>query len=199
MLGTTNVKVKPNKKVNYIEYIESTGTQYIDTGFVPNQNSSIEMIVQFNNVTDTETLYCSRVDGASNTLTSFKLATKWRVDYNITQQTISGVTINTSSKYKFYVNKNKVYLNEVLKHTFTSKTVSPTDTWTLMASRINGSDLNNYGRYRLYGCKIWDNDTLIRNFKPYKDGAGVYCLFDEVEKKYYYNQGTGSFIGGDSI
>ena len=32
MLGKTNVKVKPNKKVNYVEYIESTGTQYIDTG-----------------------------------------------------------------------------------------------------------------------------------------------------------------------
>ena len=36
-------------KVKYIKlpYIESTGTQYIDTGFAPNQNTSFEMDFDF--------------------------------------------------------------------------------------------------------------------------------------------------------
>ena len=36
MVGKTNVKVKPNEKIkiDYVEYIQSTGTQYIDTGLI---------------------------------------------------------------------------------------------------------------------------------------------------------------------
>ena len=35
-----------NQNINdyqVVEYIESTGTQYIDTGFIPNQDTSIEL------------------------------------------------------------------------------------------------------------------------------------------------------------
>ena len=45
MLGKTNVKVKPNKRISidYVDYIESTGTQYIDTGYIPNDNITVEI------------------------------------------------------------------------------------------------------------------------------------------------------------
>lgn len=43
MIGITNVKIKPNKKIEFVEHIESTGTQCIDTG-IPTQIDSTQII-----------------------------------------------------------------------------------------------------------------------------------------------------------
>ena len=49
---------------------------------------------------------------------------------------------------------------------------------------------------KLYSCQIYDNGTLVRDFWPCYDPDGVACLYDKVEKKYYYNAGTGAFTAG---
>ena len=49
-------------------------------------------------------------------------------------------------------------------------------------------------KIKLYSCKIWDNDDLIRDYIPVLDIEGVPCLYDKVEKKYYYNEGTLEFL-----
>ena len=50
---------------------------------------------------------------------------------------------------------------------------------------------------KLYSCKIWQNNIIVRDFLPTistEEGhIGEACLFDTVENKYYYNQGTGKF------
>lgn len=46
----------------------------------------------------------------------------------------------------------------------------------------------------LYGCEIYDGDTLIRNFIPdYRNGE--YGLYDTINKKFYGNDGGGAFSG----
>ena len=64
---------------------------------------------------------------------------------------------------------------------------------------LNGIYLATKMSMKIHSFKMYKGDVLVRDFRPVKDGAGVYCLYDEVEKRYYYNQGTGSFIGGASI
>ena len=54
-------------------------------------------------------------------------------------------------------------------------------------------------RGKVYYCKIWDNETLVRDFVPWKDEFGIICLHDNVENKNYYNQGTGTFIAGNEV
>lgn len=48
----------------------------------------------------------------------------------------------------------------------------------------------------LKSFKIYDNNDLVRDFIPVLDNNGIACLFDKVENKYYYNQGTGEFLYG---
>lgn len=43
---------------------------------------------------------------------------------------------------------------------------------------------------RLYGCRIWDGDTLIRNFRPIIGSFGESCLYDEVGKEAYTVSGS---------
>lgn len=42
-----------------------------------------------------------------------------------------------------------------------------------------------------YGCKIWNNEILIRDFYPAKDFDGKICLYEAVEGKFYYDINNG--------
>ena len=52
-----------------------------------------------------------------------------------------------------------------------------------------------HSRAKFYSIKIYDKETqiLVRDFIPVLDKEGTPCLYDKVEKKFYYNQGTGEF------
>lgn len=41
---------------------------------------------------------------------------------------------------------------------------------------------------KVYNFKIYDNDVLIRNMIPVLDKNGVACMYDKVNKKFYYNK-----------
>ena len=51
----------------------------------------------------------------------------------------------------------------------------------------------------IYGCSIYDGDTLIRKFVPCTNPGGIVGMFDIVEGKFHPNIGSGSFIGGTTI
>ena len=66
----------------------------------------------------------------------------------------------------------------------------------------NGSYPEGYvlASMRLYSCKIYNNEKIIRNFIPcYRKTDGVVGVYDLVEKKFYTNLGTGTFIKGNDI
>ena len=48
---------------------------------------------------------------------------------------------------------------------------------------------SNFAQARLYGMKIWDRDggTLLRDFEPRLDAAGVAGLYDKVGDKFYHS------------
>ena len=47
---------------------------------------------------------------------------------------------------------------------------------------------------KFYGCKIWNNEILIRDFYPAKDFNGKICLYEAVNKKFYYDINNSLFI-----
>ena len=49
---------------------------------------------------------------------------------------------------------------------------------------------------KVYFCKIYHQDNLVRDFQPCLDTGGVPCMFDLVSQKPFYNVGTGSFTWG---
>ena len=55
------------------------------------------------------------------------------------------------------------------------------------------------GVFKLYSCKFYENDNMIRNFVPCRDKDGTVCLYDKIEGKYYYNKGTGEFVAGPEV
>lgn len=50
---------------------------------------------------------------------------------------------------------------------------------------------------RIYGFKVYDKGELVQSLVPAWDDNGIVCMFDEVNNKYLYNQGTGDFLYAD--
>lgn len=69
----------------------------------------------------------------------------------------------------------------------------------LFANNYSGGVLKGSG-INIYGVKLWNGDTLVRDFVPAKrnsdDALGMYDLVNDV---FYTNSGTGSFIGGSEL
>lgn len=180
-----------------VDYIESSGTQHVDTGFKANQDTKVTASVTFNGITSNECLWSCRTTAESNTFTMFKLAEQLRSDYNTVMQTLTDVTIEISKNYNLCMDKNKVYVDDTLIHTFDEGTFASTTNMTLFASNLAGVINSNYGKYKMFSCKIYDNGILVRNFQPIKTETGEYALVDKVNNKGYRNAGTGSFTGGN--
>ena len=204
MIGKTNVKVKPNKKVEYVDFIESTGTQYIDTGVGPNDNITVEIKTSTKlDGTNLRALFGSR-NSSSSDATRFALFFgdydgsiycdfQYSTHYRKPSLT-NYISSDVPAILKF--GKKGLFVNETQVGTaFSVSVLNATKNMFLCAINTGGSASGFYAG-KIYYCKIYNGDTLIRDFKPVKDGTGEYCLYDEVEKRYYYNQGSGEFLGG---
>ena len=61
------------------------------------------------------------------------------------------------------------------------------------------SILKYFSKIKIKYFQIYDNDTLVRDFVPVLDKDDIPCMYDKVERKFYYNQGTGDFIAGPIV
>ena len=182
-----------------LEYLESTGTQYIDTGYKPNGNTKVEIKYQTpTQNTKQQGIFGAR-DGLRNRFTLFTGAKKdaFQVDYNtnnslsdhITNITgVDGAGVNTIRISNSFV-INDILINQVEKVNFQN-----TLDMYLFANNNNTAQLPMIGR--IWYFKIYDNDVLVRNFIPALDPNGTPCMYDLVSKTTFYNAGSGTFNYG---
>ena len=62
--------------------------------------------------------------------------------------------------------------------------------------RDNPTGSSTCAKGRIYYLKIYNSGTLVKNMLLCKNENGVIGMYDTVEKKFYNNNGTGTFIAG---
>lgn len=180
------------------KYLESTGTQYINTNFKPNNNTSIEIKVTVQNSINT-CLYCSRTNLSQITYSAFLMqGTNLRIDYG-NQQNLTNHESLIGKEYVYRQEKNEIYVNGELIATIKEKNFQCAYNMYLLASHIGEINIDNCRNSILYYCKIWDNNILVRNFIPCLDSNNRPCMYDTVSGQTFYNQGTGEFIAGPTL
>ena len=173
-----------------VEYLESTGTQYINTGVMARTKKY--KVVYDMQITDTN----SRWLGANGIL-QIRLANGV---YSINGDSSNRTNIEIVDRH--IVTSEGEYLNGITSTTLTVNDIVVTKQWNsefygyIMLFAM-GDKTELYGNQttlmKLYSGKIYENETLVRNYIPVIDKNGVACLYDKVEGKFYYNQGTGEF------
>ena len=182
-----------------LTYIESSGTQHIDTGFKPNQNTRVVMnceVLGFINSKDMF-LYGARVAPGN---TGFYCAARAdNASFAIGYANQSAVSSNLVGIANHTVDQNKnSYQIDSVSGSFTASTFQSSYNLHLFACITAGTvDATQVGKLKVHSCQIYDNGTLIRDFVPCLSDADGVGLYDLVEGKFYGNAGTGGFIGGE--
>lgn len=178
-----------------VEYIESSGTQYIDTGFKPSNNSRVVMDIQaseFNN----RWLFGSRTSSTSASFAVGLMSTSTvHSEYGSanTTATVSKATERTT------VDKNKnVCLFGSVAVTNTAATFSGTYPIYLLSLNNGGTAASKGFVGKLYSCQIYNNGTLVRDYVPCKNSAGTAGLYDLANGSFYTNAGSGTFAVGSA-
>lgn len=189
------------KQVNYkvLDYIESTGMQYIDTNIKPTNTIKTDFKYMYKPASTGNAfafVYGSRTSVSSNDIHSF---------YDNTGLFYCGFgSANTSvnNNHNFNVvqtvqnGADGCYFNGTRLTTYSAYTFTSKLNMYLFGCNQNGQLDSRTLTGRIYYFKIFDNGILVRDFVPVKTDLNEICLFDKVTKQCFKNQGTGSFVAG---
>ena len=184
-----------------LEYIESSGTQYIDTGYAlttDNFEISGTGIKRSNNgiffgARNTTSPYVGVLESrTSSGLISYWTGVAWAY-----------FVASTNEKYDFKITCSTDFSCKVSCSGFVDKTFTAVQTY------VNGENINLFGNNPfssvngsvvLYAFSIKDNGVLVRNFVPVKRNSdGEIGMYDTVNGTFYANAGSGTFISGPVV
>ena len=199
--GTTLVYNKSILPPGYteLEYIESTGTQYIDTGLKNTECVEINSRVLVPTGTTATIVAGLWTRNAGETNNSYVFAqlvpgsgirnrtSNWNAyGGNILENTIYSIdSILKSGEQKLYLDGTLVYSD--------TQTLSTSSNNIYLIARGDGDTPRSL---RIYSLQCLDtNKNVLRNFIPAKNSSDVVGLYDLVNNVFYTNAGTGEFIG----
>ena len=186
-----------------VNYLQSSGTQWIEMGVAPNQNTKAVLKIKIDELTrqgasligsrtdvNSDDKFITYLDDYGGTRFLFRMdgqpeAIPWK---GLTTDKIYIVTLSGTEM--------KAELEDgtaVFSKTFSVSDFTSTMTMALFRSKgVSGA----YFQGRIYSCKHYSGDELIQDFVPCLDTGGVPCMFDFVSQKPFYNVGTGAFTWG---
>lgn len=168
-------------------YIQSDGSQYIDTGFTPDENTKVIMDFQLTAAgTGNRCLF-----GVAG-----QYSFRWFGSNSVFRSNgASGSDFSSEPKALGRHTVVKTATETTLDDTYSVTTTAGTVTLSLyLLAQHNEAKVTNYAPAKLYSCKIYDNGTLVRDFIPAKNTAGVAGLWDDVNSVFYTDAAGGSFI-----
>ena len=179
-----------------LEYIQSSGTQYVDTGLNPNQDFGVTIDFQMTTVSGWQCIF-----GAAN---SAQNADEYGVWHNSTNfgfyyaSTNVTVSAEATARHLFVCSKNSIAVDGAAASSpaYTSFQTN----YPLLLGAINYAGSKMYGsQIKIYSAKIYQNGSLVREFIPCKNAAGVIGLWDDVNSVFYQNAGSGVFTAGPEV
>lgn len=188
-----------------IDYIESTGTQYIDSKYYATPNTGIEADFEFTDLTSQQ-----RIFGIHTTDTNYLTYTMYingngQFAYGFKDGTGNWVTTNiqaNKNRHVFKINVNPTYyaLDNRAEVELSGTPTKNTKYGFYILAVANSDNLGiaYYAKAKLYSFKIYENGILVRNMIPcYRKSDNVAGLYDTLNNVFYTNSGTGDFIKGE--
>lgn len=190
-----------NGSIQYLEYLESTGTQYIDTGILTNDKQVIKLKIcvlggvggafgyRWNGgVGDSNQLLVS-----SNNLNVCIAYGESAMQARYNKNTIYNIEFNPVTK-KVWVNGELDYNSRNISLAYNNS--SSVFNVTLFGANLKGN--MNIIQSRIYSYSVYEEGECIIDLVPISI-CGVGYMLDKVTNKVFSNAGTGDFILGPDI
>lgn len=191
----------------FLEYIESTGTQYIDTGIIPTVNTITEVSFELTAIPDhTYATLLGAYKNQNDNSAGYALFLNNTIPIQARTGYYSNPNIKSDynvdiGKYDIILKFNKLIVNnrEFYPQTYNA--------WDNIYNTIYLFTLNSPDRLsgrntaaRIYFCQIYNNDILVRDFIPAKRVSdNAVGMYDLVSGNFFGNSGTGTFIAGPDV
>ena len=190
-----------------LQYIESTGTQYIDTGIKSASTIKAEFVVDRPISPASGSVWVPMGTTLDNNgqFSIFESTNGSGDKYvALTYGVVNGSTVDASAGATAFAQSKFVLDGGVLTIDNGVKTITPPQAGTTFSTQNDiwlflRPNTNVGVGVKMYYCKLWDNGTLVRDFVPAKDASGVVGMFDTVSGTFFTNAGTGEFIAGDPV
>lgn len=173
-----------------LAYLESTGTQWIDTGVTINTSTdTVEFVFQNTEKNVYKWFFGEHDNNARFGLGSGDGVNKRNVAYGNNTYKVTDAQLY-NSQHNFVANANGVFLDDAQIANFAS--FASTSTLYLFNLNLNGG--NYCASAKVWSYKHRRNGVLIRDIIPVLDMNDTPCMYDKVSEELFYNQGTGEFI-----
>lgn len=180
-----------------LDFIESTGVQYIHTGKNATDQTCVE--IEFGDIiNESWAILVSTYNTGGPGYVVFAKGSQHttynvpRFDYNSSILVFPSYDVS-NGKHSMRKEANRNFIDNV---EVTSNTVAPTSVWSelvLLYFRYLGT----YNQCKLYKYKKWElGQDIQQYFVPVLDSSGTPCMYDLVERKQINKTGTKDFIAG---
>lgn len=187
-----------------LEYIESHGTEYIDTGVKATSslyydfdfmllsqalNPDTALFVHYLGIRNTYDLLCSKSSGRLGVEIQLKrngVEPSFNVDSYINKR----ISISL---------KSNEFIFDGTSHAISISSFSSNYNIYLFACN-NSNRPYSHTAMRVYGFKLYTSNSILRNFIPtLRNSDGELGMYDEVTGTFFTNQGTGKFVAGPKV
>ncbi|MBO4622368.1 MAG: hypothetical protein J5691_00640 [Bacilli bacterium] len=187
-----------------LEYIASTGTQYIDTGFVLSLTDKIAATIEYTakNSTDNFVL-CARGDSSTGAAWADlygSTTSNWYVRFG-SLTSINGATGDyTNQKINLELYTEVFKINGEQKLSPVNDGTITTNSLIIFAGKNSSGSIIGISSLKMYAFTIVDNTGKLKmNLVPAKNSAGVIGMYDTISSTFLTNTGTGTFVAGPAI
>ena len=187
-----------------LDYIESTGSQYIDCNLQApvNMKFEIDCMSTVNGYTDNPLIGISNNNNSGYRVEVYRNGNnKWSMfvhgQSSGTTATVANATPNNTRVTLVYEQSTGTQRTTVDGQTMTMSTDVSVRNYTYLFSYHGNSRY--YGKHRIYEAKIWTNGNLVRHYIPVmRNSDSAVGMFDIVNFAFYNNAGSGTFVYGSS-
>lgn len=175
-----------------VSCLESTGTQYIDTGVSPDFAGGDSIEIRLYGTSFSGASPCtfgSRESGVRNGI--YLLGLNNLTVCDDASYSSVGLFVNAPAELSLTVSDSTVTANGT-SYTMPRRVTCGLPIF-LFALNNGGGTFGIYSGVRLYSWQYYRNGKLAQHLVPVLDKSGVPCLFDEVTRTFKYNAGTGVF------
>lgn len=176
-----------------LKYIEASGYEYLDTGFVVNKNDNYKWVMSGDFRGNStcyigangfmEVIFNENNVGLSNGVNANLTGNdKVECSYNNTTETLSVNGVDVTSKSWASWNSNNVKIGAF-------RLGSTSNTW------FHSANVSKF-KGKISSYQLYKDDVLVADYIPVEDHYGNICMYDKVTERLVYNAGSGEFKAG---
>ncbi len=186
----------------FLNWLQSDGRAYINTGFIPDNTTGIMLDVDIDSSRAAMRMFVGTCTSPSDSDSRWSIGATANIffGWNGIEYGTSPVTASGRTKIKMnYKNDRGCIIKDVSVFDIASPLISGGARWPAYIFGYNayGHDSDSVCWDRIYGVVFTRGGGIIHNFRPARRMSdGVLGMYDTETGQFFANAGSGSFIGG---